>query len=146
MALAISSHSSRHCPGNCSIHPLTDSMIVRMMSGVRWGDIIYAVPKTEAEKVAEEEYIRDFEVIQASSRMRAYAQRQERVVAVTKKKKIERPCKWLYIKEDNTYSKHLTGACCWAWEYTDPKTGRRETPRTCTHIHPDEFLWRSEWN
>jgi len=127
------------CPGKCLRHPLADELVIRMESGVRWGDILY-VP----EKAIDEEYIREYEKIRDSSKMRTYAHMQGKL---THKNKIMRPCKWVYLNvEDNTYSTHLSGAQCWAWEYDDPRTGKRECPHTCKHLHPNEFGWRDEWN
>lgn len=144
MAVYISSysHSAALCPGNCAIHPLSDPMIVRLSSGARWGDVLYA-PKTADEIVAEEEYMRDYEKVRESVKMRTYAQMQGSL----RKGKIMRPCKWMYMNDDGkSYSKHLTGAQCWAWEYTDPKTGKTECPHTCKYLHSNEFGWRDEWN
>lgn len=136
-------HSAASCPGNCARHPLTTPLISRMMSGVRWGDILYA-PKTEEESARDEEFVRDYEKSRESVKMRTYAQMQSKL---PKKGKIMRPCKWMYMNEDGkTYSQHITGAQCWAWEYVDPKTGKHETPHTCKHLHPNEFGWRDEWN
>ena len=47
------------------------------------------------------------------------------------------PCKWV-IGE-------FKGDECWAWEYTDPKTGKRMCPHTCTRLHPGQAGWHNEW-
>lgn len=47
------------------------------------------------------------------------------------------PCKWV-IGE-------FKGDECWAWEYTDPKTGKRVCPHTCTRLHPGQADWHNEW-
>ena len=47
------------------------------------------------------------------------------------------PCKWVVGE--------FKGDECWAHEYTDPKTGKREKPRTCQRLHPGEEGWCSEW-
>jgi hypothetical protein len=76
-------------------------------------------------------------------------------------RKIPEPCKWLYLDEsapkyewrttrsgkcEPPYRSHLTGAMCWAWEYTDPKTKQRVVKHTCDHLHPGEEGWHIEWN
>jgi hypothetical protein len=102
------------------------------------------VPKTEEELALEEEHSAEREKMRESVKMRTYAQMQTKL---PKKGKVMRPCKWMYMNEDGkTYSDHVTGAQCWAWEYTDPKTGKQECPHTCKHLHPNEFGWRDEWN
>ena len=142
----MSVHIAAHCPGNCAQHPLTDSLIVRMRSGARWGDILY-VPPTVEDEMRVEEYVREIVPTRESMKMKAYADMIERMAKQKKITKAMRPCKWLYLEEDGkTYSKHLTGAHCWAWEYVDPKTGKVEHPHTCKHLHPNEFGWRSEWD
>jgi hypothetical protein len=136
-------HRADQCYGNCSLHPLVDKTIARMMhSSALWGDILY-VPMT-AEKEAEiVEYARDLDKLCESHKMKAYALLVDRM----KKGKTLKPCKWLYLNEDGkTYSKHLTGAQCWAWEYIDPKTGKVEKPHSCKHLHPGDHDWCDAWN
>lgn len=91
-------------------------------------------------------------------------------------KKVPFPCKWLYCDEKAPKSQwrknevgklcaprlnHLTGAECWAHEYTDPKRyaaalkgGKTEeearafahtVKHTCDHIHPGEAGWLPQW-
>jgi hypothetical protein len=50
---------------------------------------------------------------------------------------LETPCKWV-IGE-------FYGEECWAWEYTDPKTGKRMCPHTCNRLHPGQQGWHDEW-
>lgn len=52
-------------------------------------------------------------------------------------KKLGLPCKWV-IGE-------FKGDECWAYEYTDPKTGKRMCPHTCPRIHPGQTGWHNEW-
>jgi hypothetical protein len=139
MAYVPAIHSAAHCPGNCNLHPLTDVMMVRMThSSARWGDILY-----EPVAIVEEECVREHQKLCDSVKMRTYAKQQ---LSATKKK-IHRPCKWLFIEKDGkSYGSHLTGEECWAWEYTDPRSGNRECPHTCHYLHPNEFGWRDEWN
>ena len=143
MASVALSHSARHCYGNCAQHPLVDPTICRMMhTGARWGDILY-VPMSEAQETEAVEYMRDIEKTCDSHKMKAYALMVERL----KKDKVLKPCKWLYLNADGrTYSKHLTGAQCWAWEYVDPKTKKTEHPHTCKHCHPGEAEWHAAWD
>ena len=54
-----------------------------------------------------------------------------------KPKKIQQPCKWVVGQ--------FKGDECWAYEYTDPKTGKRECPHTCQRLHPGEEGWHKEW-
>jgi hypothetical protein len=113
-----------------------------MSSGARWGDIILTAPRTSEEIAAEEAYVTELALSKESVKMRTYAQTQ----ASVRRGKVMKPCKWLYLNEDGkTYSEHLTGAQCWAWEYVDPKTGKTQCPHTCKHLHPGEFGWRDEW-
>ena len=35
---------------------------------------------------------------------------------------------------------------CWAHEYTDPRDGKKKTPRTCQWLHPGEPGWLPQWN
>ncbi len=34
---------------------------------------------------------------------------------------------------------------CWMWEYTDPKTKKAMTPRTCNCLHPGQPGWDDKW-
>lgn len=52
-------------------------------------------------------------------------------------RKLGLPCKWV-IGE-------FKGDECWAWEYTDPKTGKRMCPHTCPRLHPGQADWHNEW-
>jgi len=54
-----------------------------------------------------------------------------------KPKVLAMPCKWV-IGE-------FKGDECWAWEYTDPKTGKRMCPHTCNRLHPGQSGWHNEW-
>lgn len=62
------------------------------------------------------------------------------------------PCKQLYW--DESRKRHPTdkaplvpyvASACWAWEYTNPKTGKKEAPRTCPFSHPGEPTWLPQW-
>lgn len=117
-------------------------MIIQMRGNRLWGDMLY-VPPTKEQELEVEEFRRDLDITRESHKMKSYADRQTHI----KKGKVIRPCRWLYLEADGTtYSKHLTGASCWAWEYTDPKTKKDMKPHTCHFIHPNEFMWRDEWN
>ena len=73
-------------------------------------------------------------------------------------KKVDRPCKWLYCDESvpkvrnargemaAPIRRNVTGAQCWAHEFINPRTGQWERPHKCSHQHPGEPGWRSEWN
>jgi hypothetical protein len=122
--------------------------------------------------------------------MEAYAQLKKLTASVGKGaarhiKKVPFPCKWLYCDDKaprtqwrkNELGKwcaprrnHLTGAECWAYEYTDPKRFKAEKERllarnfteaaaeakakafahtvkhTCDHLHPGEPGWMPQWD
>lgn len=80
---------------------------------------------------------------------------------VSRIRKIAEPCKWLYLdekapkhewrrnrtgKDEPPYRPYLTGAQCWAWEYTDPRTNKKVIKHTCDHLHPGEDDWLDEWS
>lgn len=60
-------------------------------------------------------------------------------------KKLDKPCKWCCGKEAAESKKKGEPIQCWAWEYVDPKTKQRKTPRTCMYQHPGEAGWHKEW-
>jgi hypothetical protein len=70
-----------------------------------------------------------------------------------KPKTIATPCKWVigeFEGDKVTYTDPTTGkkyrhAECWAHEYTDPRTKKRECPHTCNRLHPGQAGWHSEW-
>lgn len=143
--------------------------------GMTWGDIAYfddlakEASKTlqqrqkEANQRAAEELMRSLDA--ESFTMKTHA---ERMAIVSRQgvkrgdaaRKVQRPCKWLYCNEHAPKSQwrrdkdgklcaprveHMTGAQCWAWEYTDPKTKQVKRPHTCPYLHPGEEGWHKEW-
>ena len=150
-------HASHECQGNCSVHPLMAGYLQEyepcFWSGRKtWGDLwqeeeasslaaetpeqqmrrlnreaaAAAASALDSEAIKRQVYARDVE-FRTKLGLRKGQQVQKRL----------QPCKWC-IGE-------FKGDECWAHEYTDPKTGRRETPRTCDRIHPGEAGWCNEW-
>lgn len=164
-------HDFLLCPGNCRQHPGVIGDVVQtlqwMSNGASWGDIVYyesleqEAVMTPQQKVAravkqqEEQKARELDA-QASEMFR-YAEAQKLRNTVVKGKqrttvKHQAPCKWLYV--DEAAPKHngkapirnyITGAQCWAFEYTDPRTKELKKPHTCGHLHPGEPGWMVEW-
>jgi len=140
-------HHHSVCEGNCSFHPLMRSEY--MLSWADLNDNAFIL-KYASETPDEKE--QRLKIDSAEKQDRAltrealvreqYAQTiKEKAQMGLKKnekpKKIQQPCKWVVG--------HFIGEECWAYEYTDPKTGQRECPRTCQRLHIGEEGWHNEW-
>jgi len=140
-------HSHEMCMGGCSTHPL-----MRPEFLYSWEELdererkLKAAAMTETDRqnalieVADEKLER--EMSKASLERDKYARHvKERAQMGQKKgagpKKIQQPCKWVVGQ--------FSSDECWAFEYTDPKTGVRERPHTCERLHPGEEGWCCEW-
>jgi hypothetical protein len=62
------------------------------------------------------------------------------------------PCKNLFYDEKQVrpgqrapFVKYVASEC-WAYEYTDPKTGEKKAPHKCPYLHPGEVGWLPQWN
>ena len=151
------SHPPHLCQGNCAEHPLLNGYMLD------WERATWSCTKTWADLCMEDE-----EAVLAAETWEQRAARQNRQAAASaarvldgeaikrqvyardvefrtklglrkgqQVKKRMQPCKWCIGQ--------FKGDECWAHEYTDPKTGKRETPRTCDRIHPGEAGWCDEW-
>ena len=178
-------HDIMDCCGNCAQHPLIDEQILQLFHSealdLDWGDIImheeFAAIQHET---AEQRVAREAKeaankaaaaLTQRATEMARYARLKAQVNTVMVKddrgkkvatiRKVQEPCKWLYLdekapshewrtnrrtgKQEPPYRPYLTGAQCWAWEYIDPKTKQRVVKHTCDHLHPGEEDWCAEW-
>jgi hypothetical protein len=168
----LESHDFMACPGNCREHPAVLGSVAQtlqwMNNGASWGDIVYyelldaeaaMSPAEKAARAAADAAIhRQFELDAEAAAMFQYAESQKIRNTVGKGKqrhtvKHQAPCKWLYCDEKVAkvngkapIRNYLTGAQCWAYEYTDPRTGEKKKPHTCGHLHPDEPGWLEQWN
>ncbi len=147
--MGLIAHTAAECTGSCKHHPLLKGDVldlqIAMNNGCSWGDILYIdeqerlasetpeQKRLRLEKQAIEERSRERET--ESYRMKNYAERI--AIRANRKKKYQLPCKWVCGRNK--------GEDCWAWEYTDPKDGKRKTPRSCEYLHPGEDGWRTEW-
>ena len=140
-------HSACDCQGNCAEHPLMSSWMT-----LSWADIdeqaqflaLKAETSTDRQKRLIEAAGEKLEraAIKASSEREMYARHVKDRASMGQKKgqglkKIQQPCKWVVGQ--------YAGDECWAFEYTDPKTGVRERPHTCERLHPGEAGWCAEW-
>ena len=151
-----SPHTGDMCCGNCPQHPLVDADYIRYayapMKGLTWGDLaLEEVAAAAAVETWEERQARlNREAAQeaanalnaASIKCQVYADKVKFMTRIGLRKgqevqKKSQPCKWVVGE--------FKGDECWAHEYTDPKTGRRERPRTCCRVHPGEPGWHDEW-
>ena len=151
-------------------------MVEEMLSyGTSWGVINeWELERIEAARTPEQRaahaaalaadeaaHTLDYEVGRMFSYAQTCAARNAVRVEGTRKttiKKVDRPCKWLYCDEEAPkvrnsrgelaapIRRHVTGAQCWAHEFINPRTGQWERPHKCSHQHPEEPGWRSEWN
>ena len=140
-------HNHTQCEGNCSKHPL-----MRPDYLMTWGELnerefdlieaaMTAFEKQEraakllvedaARKLTQEALIRERYARDVKEKAQMGLKRNE------KPKKIQQPCKWVVGE--------FKGDECWAYEYTDPKTGKRECPHTCQRLHIGEEGWHDEW-
>lgn len=170
------SHDFMTCPGNCRQHPAVlgsvAQTLVWMNCGASWGDIVYyelldaeaaMSPAEKAARAAQDAAAtRERELEAEAAAMFQYAEfqkiRNTKTVGNGKAKqrvavKHQAPCKWLYCDEKAPKKdgkapirNFLTGAQCWAYEYTDPRSNEKKKPHTCGHLHPDEPGWLEQWN
>lgn len=148
-------HPASLCEGNCSKHPLITKSLLpftheKML--VSWGDSVFyetleeertlthfqkmeraaaALVEEAARKLNKEALVREQYAQTIKEKAQMGLKRNE------KPKKIQQPCKWVVGQ--------FKGDECWAYEYTDPKTGKRETPHTCQRLHIGEEGWHNEW-
>ncbi len=147
--MGLIAHTAAECTGSCKHHPLLKGDVldlqIAMNNGCSWGDILYLdeqkrlaaeTPQEKKERLERDaalELQKGRETV--SYRMRNYAERI--AIRSSRRKKHALPCKWVCGRNK--------GEDCWAWEYTDPKDGKRKTPRSCDYLHPGEEGWKPEW-
>jgi hypothetical protein len=130
-------HESSRCEGNCSKHPLMHADWL-----MSWADLNERELKhieamlTPAQKA---KIAADAEAEKAAHKLAHEALKREQYARDIKEKaqmglkknekpkKIQQPCKWIVGQ--------FLGDECWAWEYTDPETGKRMCPHTCQRLH-----------
>ena len=140
-------HESSRCEGNCSKHPLMHADWL-----MSWADLNERELKhieamlTPAQKA---KIAADAEAEKAAHKLAHEALKREQYARDIKEKaqmglkknekpkKIQQPCKWVVGQ--------FKGDECWAWEYTDPKSGKRECPHTCQRLHIGEEGWHDQW-
>uniref|UniRef100_A0A6C0K9P5 Uncharacterized protein n=1 Tax=viral metagenome TaxID=1070528 RepID=A0A6C0K9P5_9ZZZZ len=146
-------HPDWECLGNCKFHPL---LAIESICWARLNELddeeeaadFAALPaEVRHGRLAEEEALRaaaakEEELRHATMRREIYAEdvKQRTRRGLTRNevpKTLVAPCKWV-IGE-------FKGDECWAWEYTDPKTGKRVCPHTCNRLHPGQAGWHNEW-
>lgn len=164
-------HALELCTGEgCRFHPLMNPELAAftqaVTSGMSWGDILYdeeraaLARETPAQKAAREaKFLREERERQLACEA-ARMQKEAEMVEFRSKMGLKRgeaprkasiPCKKLYSccgDKKTGGAKPTTlhvSSECWAWEYTDPRDGRKKTPRTCPWIHPGEDGWHAEW-
>ena len=140
-------HDHTLCEGNCTQHPL-----MRPEYLLSWDEMnevelerieASLTPEQKAKIISEAEVVKAMQKLtQEAMKMEQYARDiKEKAQMGLKKnekpKKIQQPCKWVVGQ--------FLGEECWAWEYTDPKTGKRECPHTCQRLHKGEEGWHDEW-
>ena len=140
-------HDGENCPGNCQHHQLMQPWMA-----LSWGEIdaiehaaaLAAETSTDRQRrLIEAEGEKIARGLRKEERVRSqYADRVKDRASMGQKKgqglkKIQQPCKWVIGQ--------YTGDECWAFEYTNPKTGVRERPHTCERLHPGEQGWCPEW-
>ena len=148
-------HTGSQCRGNCEQHPLVNDVIAvfndRLSWGWSWGGIEHEFELKELARLSEKERAERAEQRRAAdgalveevmvgaqvSHIKRYQEKMVARVQKTRQTKVAQPCKWC-IGEHR-------GEECWAYEYTDPKTKKRMTPRTCKWVHPGEEGWCDEW-
>ena len=158
-------HPVSECRGNCTFHPLRQPDFpggaMQGHGGWLWdgpgatacladfAELCYAEEEakmTPAKRAALEERER----LESEQRHIEHEQMIREIYAADVKQRAMRglrkgeapktlvaPCKWV-IGE-------FKGQECWAWEYTDPKTGKRMCPHTCNRLHPGQSGWHNEW-
>ena len=148
-------HPLSLCEGNCSKHPLITKSLLPLTNDnmyVSWGDLCYmetleeeatltyhqkmeraaaALVEEAARKLNREALIREQYAQTIKEKAQMGLKKNE------KPKKIQQPCKWVVGQ--------FKGEECWAWEYTDPKSGKRECPHTCQRLHIGEEGWHDQW-
>ena len=159
-------HALEVCMGDCRFHPLlTKEMHIlsnTYLYETTWGDYLADLEEVMlATETEEQKAMRIQKVLQSAQAVKA---RQEAVLreVYTRRmadnsmrgvnaekgeapKKLERPCKWMCGAEAEASARARETPCCWAWEYTDPKTKKFMKPHTCMYQHPGEPGWHDEW-
>jgi len=120
----------------------------RYLEGPRWANMANndieeespAVRKRKENEYAAEKAARN--LTKEALKREKYARNVKNRASMTLKRgakpnKIQQPCKWVVDE--------FSGEECWAYEYTDPKTGKRVCPHTCQRLHPGEEGWHKEW-
>ena len=157
-------HAREVCMGNCPFHELlTKEMHVlsnAKLYEITWGDYIAdleaAALASETPAQREERLVKEArQAEEDKKRMEAVAIQSytrkmgDQAMRGVKKgegpKKYERPCRWMAGHDADSSRARGEEPCCWAWEYTDPKTKKFMTPRTCPFQHPREPGWHDEW-
>jgi len=140
-------HSADFCDGNCQIHPLMRPDFLMPWANINdmeFERIEAAMTPEEREhrieELATEAACRRIEQEALIRAQYARSSKERALIGVKrgqKPVKIQLPCKWV-IGE-------FAGQECWAWEYMDPKSGKRECPHTCQRLHPGEAGWNPDW-
>jgi hypothetical protein len=140
-------HNDTQCEGKCAQHPLMrpEYLLSWDEMNEREFELIEAslTASDKAKRAAEAEAAKAMQKLDAEAiKMELYAREMKEKAQMglkrgDKPKKIQQPCKWVVGQ--------FLGEECWAWEYTDPKTGKRECPRTCQRLHKGEEGWHDEW-
>ena len=157
-------HVAQVCMGNCPFHSLhTKDMHVLLNADLyetTWGDYIETLEETrlarETPAQREERFAREarqaeedkkkMKTVLIESYTRKMSDQAMRGVGKGQgPKKFDRPCRWMVGKDAASSNARGEKPCCWAWEYTDPKTNKYMTPRTCPYQHPGEPGWNEEW-
>lgn len=163
------------CPQHPLLTAALAPLLLARFTGFTWGDLAAAVEEAALAALSPEERLakeqREASARAAAELLASLAAEAARMAAYADQKgiqgrckhakgKVMEPCLWLYCDEAAPKSQwyrnkkgelcapkrnHVTGSQCWAWEYVDPKTKQRKTPRTCDHLHPGEPGWRKEW-
>ena len=157
-------HEREVCMGDCPFHPL-HTKDIHVLSNVElyqttWGDYMgeleTAALASETPEQREQRFAREAKQAEEDKKkMKAVA-----IESYTRKmgdqamrgvgkgegpKKFDRPCRWMVGPDAAAAHARSEKPCCWAWEYTDPKTNKFMKPRTCPYQHPDEAGWHEEW-
>ena len=157
-------HDAELCVGNCAFHPLLTKEVHALTHSelyqTTWGDYsaeledairALETASQKAERLAKESAEAEAEVVKQKAILyEVYTRKMaDEAMRGVKKgagpKKYEKPCRWMVGKDALASRARGEAPCCWAWEYTDPKTNKRMTPHTCPFQHPGEPGWHNEW-
>ena len=158
-------HDQDICMGNCMIHSLITPNILPLahpeLYQTTWGDYSsdfeevlrsLETPSQKEERLRREVEEIEKKRIESETQLRFIYSREmhdKSLRGVRKNespKKYDRPCKWMVGKDKEDSIARGDIPCCWAWEFTNPKTGKIERPRSCMYQHPTESGWREEWD